>query len=45
MANKVCHYVNSYVRTRYGKLEYVSAYWRCCGGKPPFGRLVQLALF
>lgn len=28
---RVCHWVSSYTRIRFGRLEYVSGYWRCCG--------------
>ena len=30
MASKVCHYVEPYTRIRFGKVENVSGYWRCC---------------
>lgn len=26
-----CHHVKSYTRIRFGRLEHVSDYWRCCG--------------
>lgn len=31
MATRACHWVNAYTRIRYGVLEYVCGYWRCCG--------------
>ena len=28
---KDCHHVRAYVRIRFGRLEHVRDYWRCCG--------------
>ncbi|SLN41598.1 hypothetical protein MAA5396_02038 [Marinovum algicola] len=31
MAERCCHYVRPHTRLRFGKVENVSGYWRCCG--------------
>jgi hypothetical protein len=31
MWTKVCHWVGPYLRVRFGRVESVSGYWRCCG--------------
>ena len=34
--NRVCHHVRDYVRVRFGKIEHVTDYWRCCGNQLSF---------